>query len=410
MVNERFRSLRQSLSLTQGELAALACSEVQRTTGHRPAIDAQAIGRIERGEITWPSRATREALRTLLRSDSDADLGLYPKRTRRDAGKEDATKRRDFLALTGIGMAGAVPRSMGVPDVDELRQRLTRLCEMDNFLGGADTFRLYSNELCHTENLLSRGNFRASIRTALASLAAEQAQQAGWAAFDAGHIEPAVRLYEYSRRAAIEAENHELAANALIQIAYATPSPQATDAADAACEALSSEIPAKTRALLESRRAWSYAIAGNARNAAYALDRAHEILTEDDQSPPPHWSSWVDSTELDIMTGRVWAVLHEPQRAIPPLERALATFPDHWPRDKALYLTWLADAHVDAGEAERAAAIARSALALAARVASVRPIARVRDVANRLVRLDPSLGRELTKQSATITPSIPRQL
>ena len=405
-MNEQFRSRRQALSLTQSELAALACAQVQRDTGHRPAIDAQAIGRIERGEITWPSRATRDALRKLLRSESDADLGLYPKRTRRDAEKEDATKRRDFLALTGIGLAGPVPRSMGASDVEELRQRLTRLRDMDNFLGGADTFRLYSSELSHTEKLLSRGHYVVSVRTALASLAAEQAQQAGWAAFDAGHIERAVRLYEYSRRAADEANDHELAANALIQIAYATGTPQSLAAADAACEAVPSDAPAKTRALLESRRAWSYAVAGDARNAAVALDRAREILARDDRSPSPHWSSWVDASELDIMTGRVWAVLHEPHRAIAPLERALSGFPDHWPRDKALYLTWLADAHLDAGEAEHAAEIARNALTLASRVASVRPIARVREVADRLVGLDVAEGSDLAERLASISPPI----
>jgi transcriptional regulator with XRE-family HTH domain len=410
MVNERFRALRQDLDLTQADLAALTCAQVQKDTGHRPAIDAQAIGRIERGEITWPNRATREALRTLLRSKSDADLGLYPKRTRRDADKEDATKRRDFLALAGIGVAGPVPRTMGAPDIEELRLRLTRLRDMDNFLGGADTFRLYSGELGQTERLLSEGHYRAPVRAALASLAAEQAQQAGWAAFDAGHTEPAVRLYKYSRRAASEANDHELAANALIHIAYATATPQAIHAAEAACEEVPSDAPAKTRALLESRLAWSHAVAGDARNAAFALDRAREILAQDDRSPSPHWSSWVDATELDIMTGRVWAVLHEPHRAIPPLERALLGFPDHWPRDKALYLTWLADAHLDAGEAERAAAIARDALTLASRVASVRPIARVRDVADRLADLRIPAGGELAEHLATITLPIPAQL
>jgi hypothetical protein len=387
-------------------LAALACGKVQESTGHRPAIDGQAIGRIERGEITWPNRATREALRSLLRCESDADLGLYAKRTRRDAEQEDATKRRDFLALTGIGLTGPAPRAMSTPDVHALQERLARLRDMDNFLGGADTFRLYNGELSHTEQLLSKGHYRASIRTALATLAAEQAQQAGWAAFDAGHTAHAIRFYEYSRRAAHEANDHGLAANALIQIAYATATPQAVQAADAACELVSSGAPARTMALLESRRAWSHAVAGDARNAAHALDRAREILTRDDRSPSPHWSGWVDSTELDIMTGRVWAVLHRPERAIPPLEKALAGFPDHWPRDKALYLTWLADAFLDANEPERAAAVAANALTLAARVASVRPIARVREVTDRLTDLRAPTGSALVERLAKITPPV----
>ena len=410
MVNERFRSLRQARALTQAELATLVCDEVERATGHRPAVDAQAVSRIERGEITWPNLATRKALRTLLRSNSDADLGLFPKRTRRDAEMEDATKRRDFLALAGLSLVETAPRRIGAPDLDELHQRLARLRDLDNFLGGADTFRLYGQELAHTERLLRHGSYRESVRVALAELAAEQAQQAGWAAFDAGHTASAVRLYEYSHRAANEAQNAELAANALIQISYATGTNNALDAAEAACQIVQVDAPARTRALLESRRAWSHAVAGDARSAAIALESARSILSGDQSADAPHWSSWVDSTELDIMTGRVWAVLHEPAKAIPPLERALSAFPDHWARDKALYLTWLADAYLDAGEGEHSATITDDALRLASRVASVRPLARVQQVADRLARYGAPAGRRLVESSAAVRLPIPAQL
>ena len=156
-MNERFKALRLARGWTQGELAELTCAKVREATGHTPAVDAQAISRIERGEITWPSRATRTALRTLLRSDSDADLGLYPKRTRREAEREDATKRRDFIALAGVGLVDSGPKRVGRPDLQDMSMRLARLRELDNFLGGADTFRLYSNELVHTERLSATG-------------------------------------------------------------------------------------------------------------------------------------------------------------------------------------------------------------------------------------------------------------
>lgn len=110
------------------------------------------------------------------------------------------------------------------------------------------------------------------------------------------------------------------------------------------------------------------------------------------------------------MTGRVWAVLHDPVRAIPPLERVLATFPDHWARDKALYLTWLADAHIDAGNGEQADEVAETALTLASRVASVRPLARVREVSERLAALGTLAGGRLAAQTAGVRLPIPAQL
>ena len=52
-------------------------------------------------------------------------------------------------------------------------------------------------------------------------------------------------------------------------------------------------------------------------------------------------------------------------RAVPVLESALARYDDSHARDKALYLSWLADAYLDAGEVERAAAVTSHALASA---------------------------------------------
>lgn len=164
------------------------------------------------------------------------------------------------------------------------------------------------------------------------------------------------------------------------------------------------------RPSLESRRAWSHAVAGDARSASRALDAARRILADDDSELTPHWSSWVDTTELDIMTGRVWSVLHDPRRAIPPLERALATFPDHWARDKALYMSWLADAHIDAGNTDEAEAIIGTALTLASQVASVRPLARVREVSGRLVGLGTPTGVRLLAQATSIKPPVPAEL
>lgn len=55
------------------------------------------------------------------------------------------------------------------------------------------------------------------------------------------------------------------------------------------------------------------------------------------------------------MTGRCWAGLGRPLRAVPLLEDVLEGFDDAHARDKALYSCWLADAYVTAGEPEEAA-------------------------------------------------------
>ncbi len=92
---------------------------------------------------------------------------------------------------------------------------------------------------------------------------------------------------------------------------------------------------------------------------------------------------WVDDTELQIMAGRCWTELHRPLRAVPLLEDVLARYEDIHARDKALYLTWLATAYLDAGEPEQAAAVTGRAVDLAAGVGSVRPAARTATVLHR---------------------------
>ncbi|MEV4126115.1 helix-turn-helix transcriptional regulator [Nocardia sp. NPDC049707] len=411
VTNVRFRSYRLASGLTQVELAELVCAEVERTTGHRPGIDAQAISRIECGETTWPRRATRAALVALLGCGSDSDLGLFPKRTRRDAEKDDATKRRGFIALTALAaIAGNEFGRVGQADLDRMGTRFSRLVNLDNHLGGADTFRLYYTELSHTERVLARATFSSHVEAGLTELAAQQAQQVGWAAFDAGFTSPAQQFFKYSYQAATEASSPELAANALVHIAYTTGTRDSVDAADAACMAVRPVAAPRALALLESRRAWSYASAGMTDDAARALDNARAALDRSDSDSGPHWCLWVDDAELDIMTGRVWSVLHKPDKAIAPLANILSQYPDHWARDKALYLTWLADAYFEAGDDARAISCGDQALGLAGKVASVRPLARVREIAQRFVVSGSKAAFDLARRAETTTVPIPTQL
>jgi hypothetical protein len=134
---------------------------------------------------------------------------------------------------------------------------------------------------------------------------------------------------------------------------------------------------------LRERAAWAHAVTGDARAAEESLDLAREALSGSRLSGPD-WAVWVDQTELQIMTGRCWSALGEPARAIPALTGALGRYDDTHARDKALYLTWLADAHIDDDDIDQAAAVGRRAVALAADIASVRPRQRVDDLIGRL--------------------------
>jgi hypothetical protein len=84
------------------------------------------------------------------------------------------------------------------------------------------------------------------------------------------------------------------------------------------------------------------------------------------------------------MTGRCLAELRDHSNAVPVLEDALGRYDDTHSRDKALYLTWLAESYLDANDPEHAAAVVGRSLDLASGVGSVRPGDRLRGVLRRL--------------------------
>ncbi len=305
--------------------------------------------------------------------------------------------RRDFVKTTAIG-AGLV---LGLPDLtpldagcrigpelpDRLRERTARLRRLDDILGGGDTYRVYLGEYQATKVMIREGSYTEATGNALLSVLAEQAQQAGWAAFDAGNQADARSLYQDSHKTAAQAGDASLAGNALAFLAYqsigADPRSAVVTATES-CQTAGPDAPAGVRALLYERLAWAHAVNGNAPQTERALGIAEAALAELDGTPQPDWVTWVDRSELQIMTGRCWTELRRPLRAVPVLEQVLAGFDDTHARDKALYSCWLADSYLSAGEIEQAAAVTSRVLDLSAGVASVRPRERIAPVLRQL--------------------------
>lgn len=313
-------------------------------------------------------------------------LGLSERPWERAQGsdtEEDLLRRRRLLAA-GLAVAMPAPHGrIGQSTVTCLRERTARLRRLDDVLGGGDTYPVYTAEYQATKALLRKASYGEATGRSLLSLLAEQAQQAGWAAFDGGRAADATSLYEASRTAALDAGDGSLAGNALAFLAYQRLGGDRRAGAEIAgrsTETIDGRTPAGVRALLHERRAWACAVADMPTEAERSLAAANHALDDVAGQPQPDWVAWVDRTELDIMTGRCWAELRRPLRAVPVLEAALARYDDCHARDKALYSSWLAQAYVTAGEPEQAAAVASRALTLADGVASVRPRQRLAPV------------------------------
>lgn len=84
--NDQLRTQRKATSrpsgsgqaMSRAELAAAVNEYVRVKTGRAGGLRGSEIGRYERGEVRWPSKLYREALRKILRAGSDQELGFFP--------------------------------------------------------------------------------------------------------------------------------------------------------------------------------------------------------------------------------------------------------------------------------------------------------------------------------------------
>lgn len=367
-------------------------------------IKPERVGALARGRGRISTFAKVVEIADALRIPGDM-VGLAPRPWETDGAlpahmhsRENGSnvRRRTVLtAGTSAGLAAALPALHSPPAapptitsgyVDQLRARTARLRRLDDILGGGDTYRVYLSEYQRTKRLLRTSRTTSDSRRGLLCLISEQAQQAGWAAFDGGQPKEAATLYEESMAAAREVGDGDLFGNALAFLAYQTAErDQGAEIAARGCASISSHTPAGVRALLYERLAWACATANRPGDTERALTAARAALEEQrHDETTPDWAAWVDETELNIMTGRCWTELRRPLRAVPILTAALARYEDHHGRDKALYLSWLADALLTAGEVEEAARVTSKALDLAVGVASVRPRQRLAPVLTKL--------------------------
>jgi transcriptional regulator with XRE-family HTH domain len=360
------RALRESAGLS---LYALA---------RRITWSKAAIGHVETGTRP-PSPEIAAALDKALGAGGVLiALAASERETRRTV--EDVKRRELLKGLAGAALTPLPAGRIADADVVPLVTRLAYLRSLDDALGGADTFDLYLAEVKQTRAALASTTHSGATRQALLAVLSEQAQLAGWAAFDAGWLDKSEDLYATSRTAALDADNPGLYANALALDAYqrAFSGQPDTNLATASCDALTERVPARVRALVYDRAAWTYAVAGMTAATESSLGRAADAIDVTTGPPSPDWAAWVDPLELDIMTGRCWAALQRPLRAVVPLERALTTFPDAYARDKALYLLALAEGYLHGAEVELAAQTIAKAHELTKGVASTRPAVRLR--------------------------------
>ncbi|WP_168220702.1 twin-arginine translocation signal domain-containing protein [Streptomyces sp. RFCAC02] len=298
--------------------------------------------------------------------------------------------RRQFIgasAVAGVALgapATAMGRRLGRSDVERARARLVDLRRLDDYSGGAAVHPLAVREIGHLAGLAASGTYTEDVGRQLLGTLGELYQFAAWTAFDAGHGEQARRLALAAANAANRSGDRTLGATALSELSYLTASSEhpaeGVAMARASLANARGAIPA-VRVVLADRLAWACARTGDVTGAERALgigQEAHD-RRDDASDDEPDTVYWINRDESMIMAGRVWSALGRHDRAGAVFETLTAPYDDTHAREMSLLHCWLADARLGAGEVEGAATSARRAAELAARTASPRTDAMLRD-------------------------------
>ncbi len=286
---------------------------------------------------------------------------------------------------------------VGATLIAQVEETIPRLRQLDDQQGGGGTNLIYVNaQFQAVAHLLQRAEHGGQITRRLLVAWAELGQLAGWMAADTERHGLAQRYYLTALRAAHNAGDKALGANVLSMMAFNVASREApTDAISLGTAAveMARRSPVTVQALVTSRLAYGYALAGDADRFHAAHGRARE-LAEHPTGHRPRWAYYVSPEFVDAASGYylvslTMACSHNSRRhlgnAVTLLTPEATAAPDYpYQRDALLTGTALVRAHLGLGELEQACEVGRTALERLPHVHSPDCLASLRRVADEL--------------------------
>lgn len=281
--------------MTRQELAEAVNAQVYRATEKLTAVDANHVGKWERGTIRWPAAHYRAALRAVLDVGTDAELGF--RRARAPRGNSRRVDRPTFLKTAlGVGAGAMVSRHLPGPatSTDALAgavsgptahyRRMEPAVSSDQLAPAVEAHLSLATDIVNAKMRTSTGF----------GVLAEIAGLAAWLAADRGDTASARKRYTEAVQHA-ERAYHPLLTSymtaSLGHFAVETGHPrQGVILLDRAAAQLDRSAPDTARAWLASLHAVAHAALGD-RTATLASLRAAEKLTSRRRGEP-QWP-WV---------------------------------------------------------------------------------------------------------------------
>lgn len=426
--NERFARARRALRVTTGQLAELVADHIHRSTGRRPPIDADHVGRIERGVITWPNQVYRSAFRAVLAVDSDAALGFFSRRSSsRDRGQDVDVDAR-LLLLAGAALHGslghndmdalsagldnaAVPVRIGQVDVEDLQRAIDGMERADHAAGGRTVVRsLALGQLAWALDAVRLASFRTSdVRSGWMAAVARLGRLAGFMSTDARDHSTARRCFVLALQLASEADSWLTRMNVLSGMARQALHLQEAEAAlqlAALARAGESTAGATTRAVVRVIEARAFGVLGRAAEAQSAVDEAENLYAKRCPQDDPRWLWFYDDAQFFGDTGHALYPLALAGRNVDAVRRLRLAIELHDVSDargKAFSVIKLATLQTQLDSAESASPAVAAAIAAVKRLRSGRALDYLGDLGRILRRTGTEDGQRLAAEvSATL--------
>jgi hypothetical protein len=261
------------------------------------------------------------------------------------------------------------PTRVGLADVMQVEQAEAMFTTWDLRFGGGLAREMASAQLKWATRLLDAqmtDDVRAKLHTAVGSLA----ERAAWSSFDAGQHESARTLFKLALFAATEADDADLRAHVLSDIAtqhlYLGHPAECLKVIRLA-EGDDRITPA-VRFVLHGVKARSYGAAGDADHCAHQIGLAEQTYADVQPDDTPAWmNAFLTEAHVHSVTGQAAYSLARSRNEFSDdahirLTRAVAGFDSNRARAIALCSTRLAILHLHAGHVAEGTFAARTAL------------------------------------------------
>jgi hypothetical protein len=383
--NEQLRRARERIPsrqtpgvcLSRQEVAELVNAWIYERTRRRVELDDNYIGKLERGVIRWPNTLYRQALRTILRAGSDAQLGFYARRRGSDTVTE--VDRQQFLRIVGTVMAvpwldvlvpvepTPVPGRVGVTEIEQIRAAATFFSAWDHTHGGGLAREAIAAPLRWSAQLL-HADCPEHLRPELFAAVAGLSSVAGFMAFDANAQADARRAFRFGLACAEQANDWHLRARLLSDMARQSiwlgqPDEGLTHTEHALVRA--ERLTATERAALHTMRARALAKQQRIQDTLAAVGAADEAFAGATPSEDPPWMAYYDHAEHHSDTANALfdlSVAGYTTEAGQRFTYAVDDFGEAYARSQAMTRTKLASLHMAIGDPHQGAAIGHQAL------------------------------------------------